>query len=211
MFWQKKKPEPIRLEIDYHSHILPGVDDGISTMEDSLRVLKRYEELGITSVWCTPHVMEDCPNTTEGLKARFAELQEAYDGPVRLHLAAEYMMDTLFMKRLAAKDLLTIDGQVLVETSYFNPPVNLDDILDEIKSRGFFPILAHPERYLYMDKSDYKRLKADGIRFQLNIGSLKGVYGRHALAKATWLYGKSWYDYAGSDLHRYEMTSLLAD
>ena len=86
---------------DCHSHILPGVDDGVKTMEVALQVLQRYEQYGIAEVWCTPHVMEDIPNTTEQLKARFAELQDAYHGPVRLHLAAEYMMDELFEERLA--------------------------------------------------------------------------------------------------------------
>ena len=75
---------------DHHSHILPGVDDGVKKMEVSLKVLERYEQLGIAEVWCTPHIMEDIPNTTAGLQARFAELCEAYQGPIKLHLAAEY-------------------------------------------------------------------------------------------------------------------------
>ena len=73
---------------DYHSHILPGVDDGVKKMERSLEVLAQYEQLGIAEVWCTPHTMEDIPNTTEGLKSRFAELCEAYKGPIKLHLAS---------------------------------------------------------------------------------------------------------------------------
>ena len=74
---------------DWHSHILPGVDDGIQTMEDSLAVLAYYEKIGISDVWLTPHIMEDMPNTPEELRARFQELTEAYQGPVKLHLAAE--------------------------------------------------------------------------------------------------------------------------
>ena len=78
---------------DWHSHILPGVDDGIQTMEDSLTVLEAYEQLGIREVWLTPHIMEDMPNTPEELRARFQELQEAYQGPIILHLSAENMLD----------------------------------------------------------------------------------------------------------------------
>ena len=91
---------------DRHCHILFGVDDGIRTLEDSLAVLAYDEEIGIQEVWCTPHIMEDVPNTTEALRERFAQLQEAYKGPIKLHLAAEYMLDTLFEERFKAGDLL---------------------------------------------------------------------------------------------------------
>ena len=95
---------------DRHCHILFGVDDGIQTLEDSLAVLAYDEEVGIRDVWCTPHIMEDVPNATEALRERFAQLQQAYTGPVRLHLAAEYMLDTLFEERFAAGDLLTMEN-----------------------------------------------------------------------------------------------------
>ena len=78
---------------DYHSHILPGVDDGVESMEEALRILAAYEELGIKELWLTPHIMEDIPNTPEKLQARFAELTSRYKGSITLHLAAEYMID----------------------------------------------------------------------------------------------------------------------
>ena len=189
---------------DHHSHILPGVDDGVKKMETSLKVLERYEQLGIAEVWCTPHVMEDIPNTTAGLQARFAELCEAYQGSIQLHLAAEYMMDALFEERLEHNDLLKLgnDGnQVLVETSYFNPPMDMDSILRRIKQKGLYPVLAHPERYVYMGKDRYKALKESGIRFQLNLSSLAGGYGSEAKDKANWILKQGYYNIAGSDLH----------
>lgn len=189
---------------DHHSHILPSVDDGVKKMETSLKVLEHYEQLGIAEVWCTPHVMEDIPNTTEGLKARFAELCEAYQGPIKLHLAAEYMMDALFEERLEQGDLLKLgdDGnQLLVETSYFTPPMDMDKILLRIKQRGLYPVLAHPERYVYMNKERYTELKDNGIRFQLNLSSLAGAYGSEAKDKALWILKKDYYNLAGSDLH----------
>ena len=94
--------------IDYHSHFLPGVDDGIPTQEESLAVLARYEAMGVKEVWLTPHIMEDFPNTPADLRARFEVFQAAYRGPIALHLAAENMLDTLFLKRLEAGDLLPI-------------------------------------------------------------------------------------------------------
>ena len=90
---------------DCHSHILPGVDDGVKHIEESLEILQRYEEMGIRSVWLTPHIMEDIPNTTDGLRARFDVLRSAYKGPVELHLGAENMIDTLFENRLKSYGL----------------------------------------------------------------------------------------------------------
>ncbi|MBR3730793.1 MAG: capsular biosynthesis protein [Bacteroidales bacterium] len=189
---------------DHHSHILPGVDDGVKKMEVSLKVLERYEQLGIAEVWCTPHIMEDIPNTTEKLQVRFAELCEAYQGPIKLHLAAEYMMDALFEERLEQGDLLKLgdDGnQLLVETSYFTPPMDMDKILLRIKQRGLYPVLAHPERYVYMNQKRYTELKDNGIRFQLNLSSLAGAYGSEAKDKALWILKKEYYNLVGSDLH----------
>lgn len=189
---------------DHHSHILPGVDDGVKKMEVSLKVLERYEQLGIAEVWCTPHIMEDIPNTTEKLQARFAELCEAYQGPIKLHLAAEYMMDALFEERLEQGDLLKLGdegNQLLVETSYFTPPMDMDKILLRIKQRGLYPVLAHPERYVYMNKERYTELKDNGIRFQLNLSSLAGAYGSEAKDKALWILKKEYYNLVGSDLH----------
>ncbi len=190
---------------DYHSHILPGVDDGISLLEDSLAVLNEYEAAGIRELWLTPHVMEDCPNTTEGLRKVFGELSEAYSGSVSLHLASENMLDGLFQERLSSGDLLPIgrDGNcLLVETSYFNPPIGLHEFIGRIKSAGYFPVLAHPERYTYMNEKDYSDLKEKGVLFQLNIASVAGMYGMTAKKKAEYIMSKGWYDISGTDVHR---------
>lgn len=196
---------------DHHSHILFGMDDGVKTLEKSLAVLQRYEELGIAEVWCTPHIMEDIPNTPAGLRARFAELCAAYQGPVKLHLAAENMMDQLFEERLEANDLLPLGetgNHLLVETSYFTPPMGMKDILRRIKAKGYFPVLAHPERYVYMDKDDYRELRGMEILFQVNLSSLAGGYGPEAEDKSHWLLKKGFYDLAGSDLHSLRNTQF---
>ena len=188
---------------DRHSHILYGVDDGAATLEDALAVLAYEEEIGIREVWCTPHIMEDVPNTTEALKQRFAELQAAYQGPIELHLAAEYMLDTLFEERFNAGDLLTMeDDTLLVETSTWNPPADMTGTLRKIQKAGYRPLLAHPERYRYMTDPGYERLHKMGIHFQLNLGSLVGYYGETAMRKAHELLEKGWYSEIGSDCHR---------
>ena len=211
---------------DHHSHILPGVDDGVETMDEALRILAAYEELGIKELWLTPHIMEDIPNTPDRLKARFAELKEAYTGNIVLHLAAEYMIDNNLHKLLDTeidKDspsfgrgtsstcgaegdspllpIGTAGKHILVETSYFNPPMRFKETLRQIKSMGYYPLLAHPERYMYMDEAEYRRLREEGVKFQLNLASLAGGYGKIVKKKALWLLEKGFYDVAGSDLH----------
>ena len=197
---------------DWHCHILPGVDDGFRSLEDSLEALSRYESLGVSEVWLTPHVMEDVPNATEALRDRFAELRNAYKGPLRLYLAAEYMMDNLFERRLRDRDLLPLGTggkHLLVETSYYNPPAGLVEILKSIKTAGYFPVLAHPERYMYMDMEDYSALMDSGVRLQLNLCSLVGMYGKEVQKKAFRLLRKGYFSIVGTDLHRLSQLDFL--
>jgi len=201
---------------DSHSHILPGVDDGVKTMKSALQILDTYERWGIREVWLTPHIMDDVPNTTEELTHRFEELKTQYKGGIKLNLAAEYMLDYNFETRLAARDLLCLGPKrILVETSYLEPPMNFDEILFNIITAGYTPILAHPERYLYMSEEKYSELKKQGVLLQLNWGSLGGLYGSRIKERAYRLLGKGMYDMSGSDIHTQRMykfyTSILLD
>ena len=251
---------------DHHSHILPGVDDGVETMDEALRILAAYETLGIKALWLTPHIMEDIPNSPQKLHKRFEELKATYNGCIQLHLAAEYMTDNhlckllqetpprfrgeviedrrgekspaeatmgegdkttepqgeislnspSFKKREYPKGegdrtpkqdpphllpIGTAGKHILVETSYFNPPMKFRETLRQIKSLGYYPLLAHPERYMYMDNDEYRRLREEGVKFQLNIVSLAGGYGKTVKKKALWLLENGFYSVAGSDLH----------
>ena len=189
--------------VDAHSHILFGVDDGAAHREDALSMLEYEESLGVREVWCTPHIMEDVPNRTEVLKERFELLTSLYKGNIKLHLAAEYMLDTLFMERLKQRDLLLHrDGLLLIETSANNPPLNLFDSLSLVRMAGITPLLAHPERYRYLQKPDYEKLVSDGVKLQLNLASLTGYYGLTAQGKAEWLLENDMYSTFGSDCHR---------
>lgn len=194
---------------DWHSHVLPGVDDGIKTMEDSLKVLDAYEQLGFKRLWLTPHIMEDYPNETQFLKDKFEELKSQWHGKMEIRLAAENMLDNLFEQRLEKNDFLPIGDEgnhLLVETSYYTPPFAMDEMLEKARKAGYFLILAHPERYRYMEEKDYKRLKDEGMLFQMNLLSLVGGYGDTAKKKAGWLLSKGMIDILGSDVHRLEPT-----
>ena len=197
---------------DWHSHILPGVDDGIPDMKSALQVLERYEQLGIREVWLTPHIMEDIPNATTALRQRFDELSSAYTNPLKLHLAAEYMLDNGFEEKLNNDDLLCIgppdSKMLLVETSYFSPPMDFYGIIERIRAKGYQPLLAHPERYIYMDSSDYQRLREMEVRFQCNITSLTGIYGKDACRKFENFLDKGWIQILGTDIHRLKSFNL---
>jgi len=189
---------------DYHCHLLPGVDDGVADMHDTLAILERWEAAGIAEVWLTPHIMEDIPNTPADLKKGFEALKAKYKGGIRLHLAAENMMDNLLHQRLAEADMLPMGPRamhLLVETSYFNPPMNMEKVVDKVKAAGFVPILAHPERYQYMGIGDYRKWKERGVMMQLNVPSLVGAYGPDVAKKAEMLLDKGMYDLCGTDTH----------
>ena len=222
---------------DHHSHILPGVDDGVETMDEALHILATYEAAGVKTLWLTPHIMEDIPNTPQKLEARFLELKAAYTGNITLHLAAEYMIDNHLRKLLQeAKDspscargasdavaegdrtpeqgnfLLPIgtNGKhILVETSYYNAPMRMNDTLQQINSLGYFPLLAHPERYMYLNNADYTRLHSQGVKFQLNLASLAGGYGKAVKKKAEWLLTNGLYSVAGTDLHSQDAIEFI--
>lgn len=204
--FSRRQTLPIKGMTDWHSHILPGVDDGVQEMERSLQILNEYERAGVDTIWLTPHIMEDIPNTTDHLRERFDELSQAYNGKIKLHLAAENMMDKILLERLETNDVLPIGpngDMLLVETSYFNAPMSFYDNFEKIKSKGYHPLLAHPERYNYITDFDvYKRLRKMGVRFQVNLLSLNGHYGPMVRDKALRLVSEGMVDHIGSDLHR---------
>ena len=197
---------------DCHSHMLPGVDDGIQSEEDSLQAIHSLYELGIREFWLTPHIMEDIPNSPVELRKKFEALKASIKEPkIRdsIHLAAEHMLDSLFVRRLAKDDVLSFmqpnlnlhTPLLLVETSYFNPPFRLWELFEEIRRKGYVPLFAHPERYVYMNMSDYNRLAEMGVLLQLNVMSLAGAYGEGARQKALRLLHTDSYSYVGTDLH----------
>lgn len=199
---------------DYHCHLLPGVDDGVQEIKETLEILNLWEETGVKEVWLTPHIMEDIPNTTTELTQLFETLKTPYTGSIRLHLASENMMDRLFIDRLENGELLPLGNTgkyLLVETSYYNPPMDMERIIDMIKTKGFTPVLAHPERYQYMDMGHYRKWKQTGVLLQLNVPSLVGVYGIVVQKKAKLLLEEGLYDYCGTDTHSLSSAELFLD
>jgi len=196
--------------VDIHSHILPAIDDGSKSFEESLALLKRMYSYGIKKVILTPHVMEGVwENTRVDLENRFQELKDYLEKSnftnIELHLAAEYMLDTNFETLLINEKLLTIkDNYVLVEMSYMSAPINLYETLFNIQVAGYRPILAHPERYNFYHQNyqEYFKLKEVGCLFQLNLLSLSNYYGKDVNGIAKRLLKDKLIDFAGSDTHQ---------
>ncbi len=197
---------------DIHSHILPGVDDGVQSSEEAIAILEWYEQLGIRKSVFTPHIMDNYPlNNAQMLREKFSVFKEIYKGGVELELAAEYMLDSQFWRHMESGDILTIidDNHILVEASYLSEPIDFIGSLKEIMSRGYFVILAHPERYLYLEMEDYNLMKNLGVKFQLNIPSLLGGYGETIRKRAIKMIKRGMYEYLGTDIHSHRSHNNL--
>ncbi len=194
--------------VDIHSHLLPGIDDGATSIEDTAYLIKGLEKIGIKKFITTPHVMgEVWKNTSFEIKEKLLATTQELEFPnidKRFKAAAEYMIDEEFRGLFKKELLLTLkDNYVLVEMSYISPSFQLYEILFELQSAGYQPILAHPERYNFYHHSldDYKKLKNAGCLFQLNMLSAIGHYGEHVAKVSNSLLKEGLIDFIGSDLH----------
>lgn len=197
--------------IDIHNHILPGIDDGASEVQDSLALITKFGEMGVKNFISTPHIMNDYyPNSPETVNAALQtvknELEKAGKTDVNIKAAAEYMMDHSFMELIEKEDLLClVQNLVLVEMSYFQPPINLNEILFKLQTKKYKPVLAHPERYAYFHSKKlekYHELKQRGCYFQMNILSLIGHYGSNIQAALFELLDNNMIDFMGTDTHQ---------
>lgn len=220
-FFKKKKEHPRevtpQLHTDIHSHLIPGIDDGARDMEESILLLGTMKALGYKKVITTPHIMSDGYKNTpqvirEGLEAlRRAAKEEHID--IEIDAAAEYYLDDGFYDQLKDPEILSIGEYLLVETSYIAKPLQFDAMIFEIQAAGFKPMLAHPERYRYINslEKEYAAMKAKGIVFQVNINSFSGHYGKEAKRKAEFLSSAGMIDFLGSDIHRMKQAETLGE
>ena len=208
----KRKGEKIDyavLKTDMHSHLLPGIDDGVKTIEESLELIRGMRELGYQKLITTPHIIWDIYRNTPGIiQEKLVQVQDAVKSEgidVEIYAAAEYFLDEHVEELLKKKEpLLPISGnKVLTEFSMAFPSMNIKDLLFEMVMMGYQPIIAHPERYVYLqqNKDFYRELKDIGCFFQLNLLSVFGYYGRAVRDLAEYLVNEDYYDLIGTDLH----------
>jgi protein-tyrosine phosphatase len=200
-----------------HSHLIPGIDDGVKDMESSLALIRGLMALGYKKIITTPHINADIfPNTPaiirNGQALVTAELKRQ-NIDVGFHAAAEYLMNDHFTRALeSGEPFLTLkDNLILVELSFAVPSINLKEILFDLQVKGYQPVLAHPERYLYFgaNKAWYDQLRDAGCLFQLNLLSLRGHYGKDSLQLAEYLIKKKYVDLLGTDMHHERHLEML--
>lgn len=218
--WNKSAPADFGvLRADMHAHVLPGVDDGAQTLEESLILLNALQSMGFTHVFATPHISRNFyPNSRENLLPAVAQvLQSLRDRDIQLHLglAAEYYLDEHFESLLNQPALLTLPGNyILFEMSYFHAWPGLSRILFEMIRRTYRPILAHPERYPYL-RGKYFSLLEDlrdrGIFFQANLLSFHGMYGQETRRCAFQMLEAGLVDFLGTDVHHVQHLTALED
>jgi len=207
----KKKKEILNVEslkVDLHSHLIPGIDDGSQSMEESLALLKDIEKIGYEKVITTPHIMLDSyRNTPEIINDGLSALREAAKEEgitLDIEAAAEYYLDDGFYDLLKKGNILTIANEYLLfETSYVSKPLQFEEMIFEISSAGYKPMMAHPERYRYVKdpEKEYGRWRDLGVFLQVNINSFGGHYGKSAQDNAKFLSQAGWIDFLGSDTH----------
>lgn len=206
--------------IDIHTHILHGIDDGAKDIEESLKIITKGIEEGISAFVLTPHLKE--PSDWENLgyiKTRFETLKAECTKrhiDVSLTLGAELMITPDLPELVLKNPDVTFGGKrkyLLIELPFYQLPLYTDEVLFNLLSNGITPIIAHPERYLFIKKNS-KTLNSwveNGILFQMNAGSLTRRYGFFVKRKATWLLKNGFVHFLGSDIHAYsEKYSLLA-
>lgn len=204
---------------DMHSHLLPGIDDGLQELEQTVIFIKDLQKLGYSKLICTPHILADMYlNSRATILPKLAMVQAALQKAgvdMKVEAAAEYMIDHEFSELIASskkEELLTI-GQdyILVEMSFLSPPPNFEKVIYDLRMLGLQPIIAHPERYHYYHNQfvQYEHFKELGCKLQVNLLSLSGAYGSEVKKMAEKLIKNKMTDFLGTDMHHEKHLAML--
>lgn len=216
-WFNKRKTEDQPLFTDIHSHLLPALDDGVQSFEQAEVIIRRFASLGYRRLITTPHIMSDSyRNTPEGIREKLAELREYLwqaGISIEIHAAAEYYLDEdLSRKITAGEEMLTFgENYLLFETNFLTEPFNLKEFIFQITTKGYKPVLAHPERYLYLQQ-DFRKIEDlldRGVLMQVNTSSFTGHYSRPAQLIARKLVDSRNVHFLGTDCHHEQHVNLL--
>ncbi len=209
-FKKKTTPSELYFTTDIHCHIIPGIDDGSPDASTSADLIERMQGWGIKRIIASPHVTQDTfENTPATIAPAFDTLNaelSARGNNIEITHSAEYRIDEFFIAQLETGNIVPLpNNYLLVENSFIQEPWNLDQLLFDLKVRGYKPILAHPERYFYYygKRNRYEEIHNAGTLFQVNLLSLAGHYGKDEKSIAEYLLDKGWVDFIGTDLHRH--------
>lgn len=210
-WFRNKEKIALHIDVDIHSHLLPGIDDGVNDLDESMAIIRAFQEQGFRKLITTPHIYQDhYPNTASIIHQAFDALQRRLNEEgvsITVEVAAEYFIDSHLSQLLEDNDEILSFGKqkfVLIETSFYTKPIIFDEVIFQLKSRGFTPVLAHPERYLFLenDLSWLRNCRDNGVKLQITTTSLVGVYGKPAQKVARRLLKEQMVDFLGSDIHR---------
>ena len=215
---EKKKAGTLPV-VDIHSHLLPGIDDGVQTFEESELIIRQFQKLGYQKLITTPHVMSDFfRNSNETILKKKEELVQWLESKsiaVEIQAAAEYYLDEELIRKLEADEpLLTFGNKYLLfETNFMTEPLNMKEFIFLANTKGYRLVLAHPERYLYIQNNFSKAedILNRGVLFQLNISSISGYYSKAAQNVAQKLINNGWVHLLGSDCHNKLHIQLLEE
>jgi protein-tyrosine phosphatase len=217
-FFKKREHPPRIIEVDIHSHLIPGVDDGVQSFEESIALIRRFVALGYKKIVTTPHIMHDFYNNSEShlmqIHSDLIEQLRKKDIDITIALGAEYYLDEYLLERIEdpkEKFLTFGNNYLLFETSFMNEPFYLKEFIFKAKSRGINPVLAHPERYQYLLSNDalIDDLINRELLLQLNINSLTGYYSKQVKTLAEKLIDSKKISFIGSDCHNAKHFDVL--
>jgi protein-tyrosine phosphatase len=205
------------MQVDMHSHLIPGIDDGSKSMEESLDLIRRLSDFGLRKIITTPHIMSEYyRNTPEIIKMGLADLRRSVEKEginIEIDAAAEYYMDEVFLDKVVNGEKLLTFGpnHILVETGFINRPQMLLETFFQLEMAGYKPIFAHPERYQYLigDKKLLEDLVDRQIYFQVNLLSLTGFYSKQVKDFAEMLLERGLIKFFGTDCHNPRYLDML--
>jgi len=207
-----------QIGVDMHSHLIPAIDDGSKSMEDSLKMIQGFIDLGYKKVITTPHIMSDFyQNSPETILPPTDEIKKLLNGEIEFSAASEYYADAEFLNKLQTEKLLCIaDNYLLFEFSFLEEPNNVAEVIFQMGLKSYKPILAHPERYPYFTQkhkglSKFEELKSRGVDLQLNLLSLIGHYGPEVKKTAEQLIDANLIDWVSSDCHHQGHMKLIKE
>lgn len=207
------------MKIDLHSHILPGIDDGARTLEESVELVSAMAGWGFERITCTPHITKKFRNTRESIKEKFDILCNALADKgldVELRMSAEYRLNPeTWLDILANGELMPIEDRYVLMELPINDPSEMGHLrpMEEFRkviSLGLTPILPHPERYFYLSHDELLRYVDAGVKIQSNYGSLAGVYGDEAKENARRLVNEGIVSFLGSDMHNMLYVKIIS-
>ena len=208
------------MKIDIHSHILPGIDDGARTLEESVQLVSEMAGWGFERITCTPHITKKFRNTEESIKEKFDMLSNAVSRKglnIELRMSAEYRLNPeTWPEILSQGQLMTIEDQYILMEFPINDPTEMGDLIPmeefrKVLSLGLTPVLPHPERYFYLDHDDLLRYVDAGVKIQSNYGSLAGVYGSEVRDRTQSLIDEGIVSFLASDMHNMLYIKTIGD